>query len=95
MRGARTRVDVRMQLEVVLPAKELFADLALELAAPAMRGDVAPQVPLAGEHLLTHKTKTKSQQCTRDTAEPAGHGRYGLYIKHQKLTVTAFMEMMC
>lgn len=61
-----------VQLEVVLPAKELLADLALKLAAPAMRGDVAAQVPLAGEHLLTHKTGAKSQQCNRDIAEHTG-----------------------
>lgn len=60
-----------VQLEVVLPAKELLADLALELAAPAMRGDVAAQVPLAGEHLLTHKNKAKSQQHTRHITKPA------------------------
>lgn len=39
-----------MQLEVVLPAKELLADLALELAASTVGGDVAAQVPLTGEH---------------------------------------------
>lgn len=45
-------MDVGMQLEVVLPAKELLADLALELAASTVGGDVAAQVPLTGEHLL-------------------------------------------
>lgn len=64
-------MDVGVQLEVVLPAKELLADLALELAAPAMRRDVAAQVPLAGEHLLMQKNKAKSQQHTRDITEPA------------------------
>lgn len=59
----RTRVDVGVQLEVVLPAEELLADLALELAAAAMCGDVAPQVPLAGEH-LQHRDQAQSQQCT-------------------------------
>lgn len=65
-------MDVGMQLEVVLPAKELLADLALELAAPTVCGDVAAQVPLTGEHLLTHKMGAKSQQCTRDIAEHTG-----------------------
>jgi len=69
--AARTRVDVGVQLEVVLPAKELLADLALELAAPAVRGDVSAQVPLAGEHLLTHRNQAKSQRHTRDITGPA------------------------
>lgn len=50
-----------VQLEVVLAAKELLADLAFELAARTVRGDVAAQVPLAGKHLSAHRNKAKSQ----------------------------------
>lgn len=81
-----------VQLEVVLPAKELLADLALELAAPAMGGDVAAQVSLAGEHLLTHKTKVRASSTQGTSLSLCRRGRCGLHRKHKKLTVTASLE---
>lgn len=40
-----------MQFEVVLPPEELLAHLALEPAATAVGGQVAPQVALTRKHL--------------------------------------------
>lgn len=41
-----------MQLEVVLLLEGLLADLTLEAAADAVRGEVAPEVSLALENLV-------------------------------------------
>jgi len=79
-----------MQLEVVLPAKELLADLALELAASTVGGDVAAQVPLTGEHLLAHRNQAESA-APGDIAELNRHRTCSLYKKHT-LTATAFLE---
>lgn len=71
-----------MQLEVVLPAKELLADLALELAASAVGGDVAAQVPLTGEHLSAHRNQAESA-ALGDIAELKGQRTCRLYKKHE------------
>lgn len=81
-----------VQLEVVLAAKELLADLALELAARTVRGDVAAQVPLAGKHLSAHRNEAKSQQHRRDITELNRQKSFSLYKKHKQLTVTALLE---
>lgn len=45
-------MDARVQLEVVLLLEGLLADLTLEAAADAVRGEVAPEVSLALENLV-------------------------------------------
>lgn len=47
-----------MQLEVVLLLEGLLADLALEAAADAVRGEVAPEVSLALENLVEGERET-------------------------------------
>lgn len=63
-----------MQLEVVLLLEGLLADLTLEAAADAVRGEVAPEVSLAlenladGESLSSCAVASKEKQLERFSA---------------------------